>query len=42
MHNLAGNSRDGSSRETLADYVTPNGSHRFRYIRRDRDGFRAA
>ena len=29
---------DGSSRETLADYVTPNGSHRFRYIRRDRDG----
>jgi len=29
---------DGSSRETLADYVTPNGSHRFRYIRRDRGG----
>ncbi len=29
---------DGSSRETLADYVTPTGSHRFRFIRRDRDG----
>jgi mannose-6-phosphate isomerase-like protein (cupin superfamily) len=29
---------DGSARETLADYVTPTGSHRFRYIRRDRDG----
>lgn len=29
---------DGSSRETLADYVTPAGSHRFRFIRRDRDG----
>lgn len=29
---------DGSSRETLADYQTPAGSHRFRFIRRDRDG----
>lgn len=29
---------DGSSRETLADYVTGSGSHRFRFIRRDRDG----
>lgn len=29
---------DGSARETLADYVTPSGSHRFRFIRRDRDG----
>ncbi len=29
---------DGSARETLADYVTPSGSHRFRYIRRDSDG----
>lgn len=29
---------DGSSRETLADYVTPARSHRFRFIRRDRDG----
>ena len=30
--------RDGSARETLADYETPAGSHRFRYIRRDSDG----
>ena len=30
--------RDGSARETLADYVTPSGSHRFRFIRRDGDG----
>jgi mannose-6-phosphate isomerase-like protein (cupin superfamily) len=29
---------DGSARETLADYVTPSGSHRFRFIRRDSDG----
>jgi|TARA_B110000438_G_scaffold182335_1_gene174258 mannose-6-phosphate isomerase-like protein (cupin superfamily) len=29
---------DGSSRETLADYLTPSRSHRFRFIRRDRDG----
>jgi uncharacterized RmlC-like cupin family protein len=29
---------DGSSRETLADYQTPMRSHRFRFIRRDRDG----
>jgi len=29
---------DGSARETLADYVTPARSHRFRFIRRDRDG----
>lgn len=29
---------DGSSRETLADYVTPARSHRFRFIRRDTDG----
>jgi quercetin dioxygenase-like cupin family protein len=29
---------DGSARETLADYETPEGSHRFRFIRRDRDG----
>jgi len=29
---------DGSARETLADYQTPSGSHRFRYIRRDSDG----
>lgn len=29
---------DGSSRETLADYVTPARSHRFQFIRRDRDG----
>ena len=29
---------DGSSRETLADYITPIGSHRFRYIRRDSNG----
>ena len=29
---------DGSSRETLADYLTPARSHRFRFIRRDRDG----
>jgi quercetin dioxygenase-like cupin family protein len=29
---------DGSSRETLADYETPMRSHRFRFIRRDRDG----
>lgn len=29
---------DGSSRETLADYLTPTGSHRFRFIRRDEDG----
>ncbi len=29
---------DGSSRETLADYMTPARSHRFRFIRRDRDG----
>ncbi len=30
--------QDGSARETLADYVTPSGSHRFRFIRRDSDG----
>lgn len=29
---------DGSSRETLADYLTPARSHRFRFIRRDSDG----
>ncbi len=29
---------DGSSRETLADYLVPARSHRFRFIRRDRDG----
>lgn len=29
---------DGSSRETLADYETSLRSHRFRFIRRDRDG----
>ena len=29
---------DGSARETLADYVTPARSHRFRFIRRDSDG----
>lgn len=29
---------DGSARETLADYGSPSGSHRFRLIRRDRDG----
>ena len=29
---------DGSARETLADYETPAGSHRFRFIRRDSDG----
>jgi mannose-6-phosphate isomerase-like protein (cupin superfamily) len=29
---------DGSARETLADYDSPSGSHRFRFIRRDRDG----
>lgn len=29
---------DGSSRETLADYRTPSGGHRFRFIRRDSDG----
>ena len=29
---------DGSSRETLGDYLTPARSHRFRFIRRDRDG----
>lgn len=29
---------DGSARETLADYGSPSGSHRFRFIRRDRDG----
>lgn len=29
---------DGSSRETLADYLTPERSHRFRFIRRDSDG----
>ena len=29
---------DGSGRETLADYETPAGSHRFRFIRRDSDG----
>ena len=29
---------DDSSRETLADYLTPAGSHRFRFIRRDGDG----
>ena len=29
---------DDSARETLADYVTPSGSHRFRFIRRDGDG----
>ena len=28
---------DGSGRETLADYVTPSGSHRFRHIRRETD-----
>lgn len=36
---LAANIRqDGSSRETLADYQTQSGSHRFRFIRRDSDG----
>ncbi len=30
---------DGSARETLADYEVPGGSHRFRFIRRDADGF---
>lgn len=29
---------DGSARETLADYETPSGGHRFRYIRRDSNG----
>ena len=29
---------DGSARETLADYETPSGGHRFRFIRRDSDG----
>ena len=29
---------DGSSRETLADYLVPARSHRFRFIRRDQDG----
>jgi quercetin dioxygenase-like cupin family protein len=29
--------RAGSGRETLADYVTPVGSHRFRFIRREGD-----
>lgn len=29
---------DGSARETLADYGSPGGSHRFRFIRRDADG----
>ncbi|MDP7480335.1 MAG: cupin domain-containing protein [Vicinamibacterales bacterium] len=29
---------DGSARKTLADYGSPSGSHRFRFIRRDRDG----
>lgn len=29
---------DGSSRETLADYLTPARSHRFRFIRRDSAG----
>jgi len=29
---------DGSARETLADYGRASGSHRFRFIRRDRDG----
>jgi len=29
---------DGSARETLADYMTPARSHRFRFIRRDSDG----
>lgn len=29
---------DGSARETLADYGSPSGSHRFRFIRRDADG----
>ena len=28
---------DGSGRETLADYVMPSGSHRFRHIRRQTD-----
>jgi quercetin dioxygenase-like cupin family protein len=28
---------DGSARETLADYRTPSGGHRFRFIRRDSD-----
>ncbi len=30
---------DGSARETLADYDNPSGAHRFRFIRRDADGF---
>ena len=30
-----------SSRETLADYETPAGSHRFRFIRRESDGMDA-
>ena len=30
-----------SSRETLADYVTSTGSHRFRFIRRESDGMDA-
>ena len=30
---------DGSARETLADYGNPSGAHRFRFIRRDADGF---
>ena len=34
----AGVGPDGSARETLADYESPSGSHRFRFIRRDRDG----
>ncbi len=29
---------DGSARETLADYGSASGSHRFRFIRRDADG----
>ena len=29
---------DRSARETLADYGSPSGSHRFRYIHRDADG----
>lgn len=29
---------EGSSRETLADYLTPERSHRFRFIRRDQHG----
>ncbi len=32
---------DRSSRETLADYVTSTGSHRFRFIRREYDGMDA-